>query len=185
MPTPSATQLPDGYKIVPNVVGLHFSEARQTLYGNGFTFIFRDIYDREHDFGTIVEQDPPAGSVFKTDRFVILYRAFQAPGMWVGEACMPLRLETKSGKLLFAIYLEQDEIYTIQTDFLFGETSISDFRMILLDSFENAVEDQMEFEPVWTGWYVITLGPYKTSQENLDDNPDGVPAGCLWVLPSQ
>jgi hypothetical protein len=182
-PTLTATPLPEGYRIVPNVVGFHFSEARRVLYGQGLTFIYRDIYDREHDFGTIIEQDPPAGNVIREDRFVILYRAFQAPGMWVGEACMPLRLQTKSGKLLFAVYLEQDESYTIQTDFVEGETTISDFRMIVLKSFKNPSADQMVFEPAWTGWYVISLGPYKTSQKKLDDHPEGVPAGCLWVLP--
>ncbi len=42
-PTPSATStdLPAGYRIVPDVVGLHYLDARQVLYAAGFTFLYR------------------------------------------------------------------------------------------------------------------------------------------------
>jgi hypothetical protein len=184
-PTVTSTPLPSGYGLAPAVEGLHYLAARETLIEAGFTFIYRDIYDRDHPFGTILEQDPPAGTPIKLGKAVILYRAFQAPGMWVGEACMPLRLTTTSGKLLFAVYLREDEPYRIRTDFSQGRTSISDFRMIVLESFNNKSDDEMTFEPPWEAWYVITIGPFQTSKSQLDKYPEGVPAGCLWVFPPE
>ncbi|NIS82222.1 MAG: PASTA domain-containing protein [Anaerolineales bacterium] len=182
--TPTLTPIPVGFKVVPDVVGMHHSEARALILSGGLTFIYRDIYDRDQPFGTIVEQEPPAGSVIPENKFVILYRTFQAPGMWVGEACMPLTLTSKSGKLLFAVWLEEGEEYEIRTDFRFGETSISDSLMILLHDIENDREDHLFFTPEWTGWYVITLGPYRISQSQLNSHPEGVSAGCLWVYPT-
>jgi hypothetical protein len=183
--TATATLIPEGFRLVPNVVGMHYKQARQVLIDAGLTFIYRDLYDRQHPFGTIVEQEPTAGYVLPLGKAVILYRAFQAPGMWVSEACMPLRMTSTTGKLLFAVYLEEEERYEIKTDFDQGETKISDYRMIVLASFENRVVDSLFFEPQWTGWYVISLGPYRVSQGELDAWPDGVPAGCLWVFPPE
>jgi len=184
-PTVTLTPLPSGYGLAPAVEGLHYLAARETLIGAGFTFIYRDVYDRDHPFGTILEQDPPAGTPIKFGKAIILYRAFQAPGMWVGEACMPLRLTSRAGKLLFAVYLREDEPYRIRTDFGQGRTSISDFRMIVLQSFDNKSSDEMTFEPPWEAWYVITIGPYQTTKGQLDKYPEGVPAGCLWVYPPE
>jgi hypothetical protein len=182
-PTPSATatQLPAGYKIVPNVVGLHYLDARQALLGAGFTFLYNDVFDLDQPFGTILEQYPVAGSVEKAGETIFLYRAFQAPGMWVGDKCRQLLITTTSGKLLFGVYLREGNVYEIRTDFSDGKTSIFDYRMVLLAYFKNREGDYMVFEPEWTAWYVISLGPYEVSQNELDKHPDGVPAGCLWV----
>jgi hypothetical protein len=182
-PTPSATatQLPAGYKVVPNVVGLHYLDARQVLLGAGFTFLYNDVFDLDQPFGTILEQYPVAGSVEKAGETIFLYRAFQAPGMWVGDKCRQLLITTRSGKLLFGVYLREGNVYEIKTDFSDGKTSIFDYRMVLLASFKNQEGDYMIFEPEWTAWYVISLGPYEVSQNELDKHPDGVPAGCLWV----
>jgi len=184
-PTATMTPLPSGYGLAPAVEGLHYLAARETLIEAGFSFIYRDIYDRDHPFGTILEQDPPAGTPIKLGKAIILYRAFQAPGMWVGENCMPLRLTSTTGKLLFAVYLREDEPYRIRTDFSQGRTSLSDFRMIVLKSFDNKSRDEMTFEPPWEAWYVITIGPFQTTKSKLDKYPGGVPAGCLWVLPPE
>jgi hypothetical protein len=184
-PTVTSTPLPSGYGLAPVVEGLHYLAARETLIDAGFTFIYRDVYDRDHPFGTILEQDPPPGTPIKLGKAVILYRGFQAPGMWVGEACMPLRLTSTSGKLLFAVYLHEDEPYCIRTDFGQGRTSISDFRMIVLKSIDNKSSDEITFEPPWEAWYVITIGPYKTTKGELEKHPKGVPAGCLWVYPPE
>lgn len=181
--THTATPIPAGFRVVPDVVGMLDAEARQTVIDAGLTFLYRDILDRDQPFGTIIEQEPPAGTVIPKDKFIILYRTFQAPGMWVGENCMPLLLTTKSGKLLFAAWLKEGEQVEIRTDFRFGETTISDSLMILLDDFDNGREDSMLFIPEWTGWYVISLGPFKIGQAQLDAHPEGVSAGCLWVLP--
>jgi hypothetical protein len=183
--TATVTHIPEGFILVPNVEGMHYKQARQVLIDAGLTFIYRDLYDREQPFGTIVEQQPPAGYVLPVGKAVILYRAFQAPGMWVGEACMPLRMTSTTGKLLFAVYLEEEERYEIRTDFDQGETKISDYQMIVLASFDNTAGDNLFFEPQWTGWYVISLGPYRVSHGDLDAWPDGVPAGCLWVFPPE
>jgi hypothetical protein len=183
--TATVTHIPEGFILVPNVEGMHYKQARQVLIDAGLTFIYRDLYDREQPFGTIVEQQPPAGYVLPVGKAVILYRAFQAPGMWVGEACMPLRMTSTTGKLLFAVYLEEEERYEIRTDFNQGETKISDYQMIVLALFDNVADDNLFFEPQWTGWYVISLGPYRVSQGDLDAWPDGVPAGCLWVFPPE
>jgi hypothetical protein len=182
-PTPSATatQLPAGYKVVPNVIGLHYLDARQVLLGAGFTFLYSDVFDLDQPFGTILEQYPVAGSVEKAGETIFLYRAFQAPGMWVGDKCRQLLITTTSGKLLFGVYLREGDVYEIKTDFSDGKTSIFDYRMVLLASFKNQEGDYMIFEPEWTAWYVISLGPYEVSQNELDKHPDGVPAGCLWV----
>jgi hypothetical protein len=182
-PTPSetATQVPAGFKVVPNVVGLHYLDARQVLLGAGFIFLYSDVFDLDQPFGTILEQYPVAGSVEKAGETIFLYRAFQAPGMWVGDKCRQLLINTTSGKLLFGVYLREGNVYEINTDFGYGKTSIFDYRMVLLASFNNHEGDYLTFEPEWTAWYVISLGPYEVSQNELDKYPDGVPSGCLWV----
>lgn len=180
-PSSTATSIPRGYKVVPEVVGLHYLEARQNLINAGFTFLYSDVYDPEVPFGTILEQYPPAGAVEKQGEMIFLYRAFQAPGMWVGEKCMPLKLKSASGKLLFAVFLREGERYEIRTDFSYGRTSIFDYRMALLDDFNNQTKDEMIFEPEWTAWYVLSLGPYEIRPPDLDKDPEGVSAGCLWV----
>lgn len=182
-PTPSATstELPAGYRIVPDVVGLHYLDARQVLRAAGFTFLYSDVFDLDQPFGTILEQHPGAGSAEKTGEMIFLYRAFQAPGMWVGDKCRELLIKTMSGKLLFGVYLREGDQYEIKTDFQYGWTSIFDYRMYLLDEFKNKAEESLVFEPEWTAWYVLSLGPYEVSQNELDKYPDGVPSGCLWV----
>jgi len=182
-PTPSATstELPAGYRIVPDVVGLHYLDARQVLGAAGFTFLYSDVFDLDQPFGTILEQYPAAGTAEKTGETVFLYRAFQAPGMWVGNKCRLLLIKTTSGKLFFGAYLREGDRYEIKTDFQYGWTSIFDYRMVLLDEFKNQEEESLVFEPEWTAWYVLTLGPYEVSQGELDKYPDGVPSGCLWV----
>jgi len=180
-PSPTSTELPAGYRIVPDVVGLHYLEARHVLYAAGFTFLYSDVFDLDQPFGTILEQYPGAGTAEKTGKTIFLYRAFQAPGMWVGDKCRQLLITTTSGKLLFGVYLREGNLYEIKTDFQYGWTSIFDYRMVLLDEFNNHEEDQLVFEPEWTAWYVLSLGPYEVSQNELDKYPDGVPSGCLWV----
>ncbi|KPK88731.1 MAG: hypothetical protein AMJ88_18490 [Anaerolineae bacterium SM23_ 63] len=180
-PSATATQLPAGFKVVPSVVGLHYLDARQVLLNAGFTFLYSDVFELDQPFGTILEQYPVAGSVEKTGETIFLYRAFQAPGMWVGDKCRQLLITTTSGKLLFGVYLREGDVYEIKTDFRYGKTSIFDYRMVLLDSFKNQEADYLIFEPEWTAWYVLSLGPYEVSQSELDKYPDGVPSGCLWV----
>jgi hypothetical protein len=182
-PTPSATptELPAGYRIVPDVVGLHYLDARQVLYAAGFTFLYSDVFDLDQPFGTILEQHPTAGTAGKIGEMVFLYRAFQAPGMWVGDKCRQLLINTTSGKLLFGVYLREGDLYEIKTDFQYGWTSIFDYRMVLLDEFKNQEEESLVFVPEWTAWYVLSLGPYEVGQNELDKYPDGVPSGCLWV----
>lgn len=180
-PSPTSTELPAGYRIVPDVVGMHYLDARHVLYGAGFTFLYSDVFDLDQPFGTILEQYPTAGTAVKTGETIFLYRAFQAPGMWVGEKCRQLLITTMSGRLLFGVYLHEGDVYEIKTDFRYGWTSIYDYRMVLLDEFDNKEEEQMVFIPEWTAWYVLSLGPYEVGQSDLDKYPDGVPSGCLWV----
>jgi hypothetical protein len=164
---------------------MYYADAREVIYASGLTFLYYDFYDRDEPSGVIMYQDPAAGSVVPKDSLIVLYRVFKAPLMWVGASCRELILKGTTGRLTFAVHLEQDEIYTIRTDFQQGETIIFDYRMMLMTSFENRSRDSTEFVPEWTGWYVITLGPYEIGQSELDQWPEGVPAGCLWVLPPE
>ena len=59
--------------------------------------------------------------------------------------------------------------------------------MFLLDSFENqgGGENSLNFLAHYTARYVQSLGPYSISQDQLDQNPSGIAAGCLWVIPME
>ncbi len=189
IPRPTATSTgtppPRGYAIVPEIVGMDYEEARQVLLDSGFTYIYHDVFDLEQPVGTVIGQDPAPGTVEKAGEAVFLYRAFRASAVDVGGRCRSLRLTYPTGKLLYSVYLNEDERYEIRTDFPYGQTTIFEYRMIIVASFDNQRSDYVFFTPAWTGWYVISLGPYQISQQELDKYPSGVPAGCLWVYPPE
>jgi hypothetical protein len=180
--TVTTTSLPQGLVAIPVVVGMHYKDARQLLLDNGLTFFYYDVFDLEQPVGTVIGQIPAPGSVKKRGTAVVLYRAFRASEVGVGHDCRPLRLHYGSGTLLFSVYLEEGERYKIKSDFPYGRTVILDYRMVEMVSFDNNRSDYVFYEPQWSGWYVISLGPYQISRAELDNNPTGVPVGCLWVL---
>lgn len=180
--TVTTTPLPQGLVVIPVVVGMHYKDARLLLLDNGLTFFYYDVFDLEQPVGTVIGQIPAPGSVKKRGTAVVLYRAFRASEVGVGQDCRPLRLHYGSGTLLFSVYLEEGERYQIKADFPYGRTVILDYRMVEMVSFDNNRSDYVYYEPQWSGWYVISLGPYQISQAELDNNPTGVPVGCLWVL---
>jgi hypothetical protein len=180
--TVTTTPLPHGLVAIPVVVGMHYKDARQLLLDSGLTFFYYDVFDLEQPVGTVIGQIPAPGTVKKRGTAVVLYRAFRASEVGVGQDCRPLRLQYRSGKLLFSVYLDEGERYKIKTDFPYGRTVILDYRMVEMVSFYNNRSDFVYYEPQWSGWYIISLGPYQISQAELDNNPTGVPVGCLWVL---
>jgi len=161
---------------------MYYKDARLLLLDNGLTFFYYDVFDLEQPVGTVIGQIPAPGSVKKSGTAVVLYRAFRASEVGVGQDCRPLRVHYGSGTLLFSVYLEEGERYQIKSDFPYGRTVILDYRMVEMVSFDNNRSDYVYYEPQWSGWYVISLGPYQISQAELDNNPTGVPVGCLWVL---
>jgi hypothetical protein len=180
--TPTETPLPEGFAIVPDLHGLPLSEARIVVSEAGFSFLFQDVLDPEVPSGTIIDQDPPAGTALPRNEIVFLYRSFQALQMYAGGACQPLKIILPSGKLLYWVDLEEGIRYTVETDFAQGKTQISDYRMYLMAEFENATRDSIEFTPLAPGRYVISLGPYDVAKSKLDS--EGViSAGCLWITP--
>lgn len=180
--TVTTTPLPQGLVVIPVVVGMYYKDARLLLLDNGLTFFYYDVFDLEQPVGTVIGQIPAPGSVKKRGTAVVLYRAFRASEVGVGQDCRPLRVHYGSGTLLFSVYLEEGERYQIKSDFPYGRTVILDYRMVEMVSFDNNRSDYVYYEPQWSGWYVISLGPYQISQAELDNNPTGVPVGCLWVL---
>lgn len=185
IPTSTATPLPAGWVPVPDVIGMHYQEARTAVLRAGLNFVYRDVFDLALDTGTVLIQDPLPGTGRPRDSLVFLYRTFKAPPAIVGEICYPLRLIAASGKLLFWVDLEEDTAYEIRTDFPYGETQISDTQMFLLASFQNSGRDSMLFTAPYSARYVISLGPYSISEDTLEDNPSGVDVGCLWVIPQE
>lgn len=182
-PAPTQTPLPPGYVPVPDVIGMHYQEARGVILRAGLNFVYRDVFDLELDTGTVLIQDPLPGVGRPRDSLVFLYRTFKAPPAIVGDICYPLRLIAASGKLLFWVDLEEDTEYEIRTGFPYGETQISDTQMFLLDSFDNSKHDHLLFTAPYTARYVLSLGPYTISEDTLKASPGGVDAGCLWVIP--
>lgn len=182
-PTVTPTTLPAGYVLVPDVVGMPYRDARNEILRGGLNFVYRDILDLDANPGTVLAQDPPGGVGAKRDSLVFLYRSFVAPPAIVGDICYPLRLISGSGRLIFWVDLIEFVEYEIRTDFPYGDTSIWDSQMVLLDDFDNEQKDVMLFEAPFTARYVITLGPYSLSQSELDDHPGGLDAGCLYVIP--
>lgn len=180
---PSATPLPAGWVQVPDVIGMHYQQARNAVLRAGLNFVYRDVFDLDLETGTVLIQDPLPGTGRPRDSLVFLYRTFQAPPAIVGEICYPLRLISSGGKLLFWVDLEEDTEYEIRTDFPYGETQISDTQMYLLASFDNTKRDRLLFTAPYTARYVLSLGPYSISDSTLEDNPGGMDAGCLWVIP--
>jgi hypothetical protein len=180
--TPTETPLPDGFAIVPDLRGLPLSEARIVVSDAGFSFLFQDVLDPDVPSGTIIDQDPPAGTALPRNEIVFLYRSFQALQMYAGGACQPLKITLPSGKLLYWVNLEEGIRYTVKTDFSQGRTQISDYRMYLMAEFDNATRDSIDFTPLAPGRYVISLGPYEVAKSKLGS--DGViSAGCLWITP--
>lgn len=183
IPTATPSPLPAGYVLVPDVVGMPYRDARNAVLRAGLNFVYRDILDLEAEPGTVLGQDPPAGAGAPLNKLVYLYRSFVAPPALLGETCYPLRLISNSGKLLFWVDLIEFVEYEIRTDFPYGRTTISDSQMFLLDDFDNEKKDFMLFEAPFTARYVISLGPYEVSQDELDEHPGGINVGCLYVIP--
>ena len=183
VPTAVPTSLPAGFVLVPDVVGLLYRDARNAVLRAGLNFVYRDILDLDAVPGTVLGQDPPAGTGAPLNKFVYLYRSFVAPPALVGDTCYPLRLITTSGKLLFWVDLIEFVEYEIRTDFPYGMTTISDTQMLLLDDFDNEKKDFILFEAPFTATYVLSLGPYEIRQDELDEHPGGLNVGCLYVIP--
>lgn len=181
-PIPTNTPLPEGFGIVPELRGIPPSEARLAVAKAGFSFLFQDILDPEIPTGTIVDQDPPAGIALPLNKIIFLYRSFQALQMYAGGSCQPLYILFPSGKLLYWVELDEGVRYEIRTDFPYGRTQISDYRMYLMKEFDNSTRDSIEFKPLAPGRYVISLGPYDVSKAKLEEE-GSLSAGCLWITP--
>lgn len=177
------TPLPAGWALVPDVIGMQYLDARNLIIRSGFNFAYRDVLDLDLPKGSILIQNPIPGIGKPAGSLVFLFRVFHAPPALVSEICYPLRLITTGGRLLYYVDLEQDQKYEIRTDFSYGETSIFDSQMFLLDSFTNSKEDTVDFIAPFTARYVIALGPYSITQRDLDDSNGAVVAGCLFVIP--
>ncbi|MFQ5921642.1 MAG: PASTA domain-containing protein [Anaerolineales bacterium] len=185
--TPTATftptPLPAGWVEVPDVIGMHYRDARNLIIRSGLNFVYRDVLDLDLPTGTVLIQNPIPGVGKPAGTLVFLFRTFQAPPALVSEICYPLRLITTGGRLLYYVDLEQDETYEIRTDFPYGETFIFDAQMFLLDSFVNSKKDAVDFVAPFTARYVVALGPYSITQRDLDQSNGAVDAGCLYVIP--
>ena len=190
-PTPSATPtvtstptpMPpaEGFALVPDVVGMPYLAARGVVARSGLSYLRHDVLDLDHPVGTVLGQEPSPGAVIPLGRIVMLYTAFEAHAMWVGEACYPLKITSPKGRLLFFAHLKESERYEIATDFEEGNLTVYDYRMVEILSIESALGDSLVFQPAVTGDYVLALGPYQVGQADLDAHPGGIPAGCLWV----
>jgi len=184
--TYTPTPLPAGWVEVPDVIGMHYRDARNLIIRSGLNFVYRDVLDLDLPTGTVLIQNPFPGVGKPAGTLVFLFRTFQAPPALVSEICYPLRLITTGGSnadLFYYVDLEQDQTYEIRTDFAYGKTSIYDSQMFLLDSFTNNKEDAVDFVAPFTARYVIGLGPYSITQRDLDDSNGAVNAGCLYVIP--
>lgn len=181
--TTTKTPLPAGWVEVPDVIGMYYRDARNLIIRSGLNFVYRDVLDLELPTGTVLIQNPVPGSGQPAGGLVFLFRTFQAPPALVNTICYPLRLITTGGRLLYYVDLEQDQMYEIRTDFKYGETSIFDSQMFLLDSFVNSKTDTVDFVAPYTARYVIALGPFSITQRDLDNSGGAVNAGCLFVIP--
>ena len=185
--TPTATftktPLPAGWVEVPDVIGMYYRDARNLIIRSGLNFVYRDVLDLDLPTGTVLIQNPVPGSGKPAGGLVFLFRTFQAPPALVNTICYPLRLINTGGRLLFYVDLEQDQMYEIRTDFKYGQTSIFDSQMFLLESFVNSKTDTVDFVAPYTARYVIALGPFSITQRDLDNSNGAVNAGCLYVIP--
>jgi hypothetical protein len=186
-PTPSITPtpIPPGFGTVPDVIGMAYLQARDELRTAGFTNLVQDVLDLEQAQGIVLDQDPPPGSVVQHGSIVMLFRTFQALQAYAGGACIPLRLVSPSGRLLFWVELEEGSNYLFKTDFDEGRTTIFNTHMVVLDSFSNTSDGSSHFKPEISGRYVVGIGPYDIDPGKLDDSPSGVNAGCLWITPPE
>jgi hypothetical protein len=183
--TSPPTALPYGLTRVPDLIGLHYTEASQQLSAASLFIIYRDVLDVDQPNGTIIAQEPAPGEILNYGDEVIVFRSFTGVGMLAGERCMPLYITTTSGTLLFWVELEQDTEYEIKTDFPYGETGLYDYRMIELESFVNGRADYMFYTPTAPGKYVIALGPFTVTQQQLSQNGGRIPVGGLCVFPPE
>ncbi|MBN2554640.1 MAG: PASTA domain-containing protein [Anaerolineales bacterium] len=181
--TPTITPLPEGMTFVPDVIGLSYLDARQALLDAGLTLLIRDVFDLEAAFGTILEQDPLPGAAAPRGEVVFLVRAFQTAGMPVGDRCQILRPTQREGYLMYAAYLEGGFAYEVVTDFPYAETVIFDQNMTVLAWFDNPRPGGYTFEPEWTGWYILRMGPYSISADRLAEYTAGSFSHCLYVYP--
>lgn len=181
-PTMTNTPLPEGFGIVPDLRGVPLTEARSVAMEAGYSYLFQDILNSSLPSGTIIDQDPPPGTVLPLGEIIFLFRSFQALEMYAGGSCQPLRITLSSGKLLYWVELDEGVEYNVRTDFPYGSTQISDYRMYLMAEFENSDRDSVDFTPPAPGQYVISLGPYEVSKDRLEDQ-GSILAGCLWITP--
>ena len=158
------------------------AEAKAQVLQAGFTYLFQDVLNPEVPSSTIVDQDPPAGTVIPLDKIIFLYRSFQALEMYAGGACQPLLITLPAGKLLYWVELDEGVRYNVRTDFRYGKTQVSDYRMYLMEEFENKEMASIDFTPPAPGRYVISLGPYEVSKSELEQQ-GFLNAGCLWITP--
>jgi len=172
---------PEGFALVPDVVGMHYLDARGVLARNGLSYLRHDVLDLDHPVGTVVGQEPSPGAVIPVGRIVRLFTAFEAHAMWVGEACYPLKITDEKGRLLFFVHLKEGERYEIATDFDEGYLTVYDYLMVEIRSIDSSQEDSLVFQPTVTADYVLALGPYQVVKGDLDLSPGGISAGCLWV----
>jgi hypothetical protein len=179
--TPTPEPPPEGFAFVPDVVGMHYLDARGVLKRSGLAYLRHDVLDLDHPVGTVVGQEPSPGAVIPVGRIVRLFTAFEAHAMWVGEACYPLKITDQKGRLLFFVHLKEGERYEIATNFDEGYLTVYDYLMVEIRSIDSTQEDSLVFQPPVTADYVLALGPYHVVQGDLDSSPGGIPAGCLWV----
>jgi eukaryotic-like serine/threonine-protein kinase len=56
-------QPPPDLFVVPDVLGFRFEEAKATLQGAGWTVAVSQDFSADEDFGLIIRQEPPGGSL--------------------------------------------------------------------------------------------------------------------------
>jgi serine/threonine-protein kinase len=60
---PPAQQSPPDLSVVPDVLGYRFEQAQATLQGAGWTVVAMQEFSADEDFGLIIRQEPPGGSL--------------------------------------------------------------------------------------------------------------------------
>ncbi len=183
-PTVTLTPIPEGYVVVPEVIGIPYIEARDILLESGLSLLYQDVLGVDIPQGTVLDQEPSAGVVVEDGTIVMLFRAFSALQVYAGGECIPLRIPSPTGRLLYWTELREEDEYRIEVDFDQGETSLFDYQMVSLKSFRNDTRGAMTFTPPTEGQYVIAIGPYRFPEDKVQQS-GGLNAGCLWIYPPE
>ena len=169
---PTTTLLPEGNKLVPDVIGMNYSDAEEVLTRDGYDVSFEYVLNPELDPGTVVSQNPDPGAIYDIGIVTLRRTVYSIEIETCTYTSTPAGASYNSASYFFSIYLNEGTKYQIRSSgerhlegYNWLDTTSPDYTLSIttqnLEGLDSAAASSgrvtLDFVPEASGYYGIVL----------------------------